>query len=238
MVSFSLATSPRRSGHGSPPFGHAPIVTWAARKGSPDAHAALRWSSRCPGRGVGAGASARHPSGGSRRSFGRPRPGRSGPAERPIQRCTGGSATTLRAGPGGQSPELGPAQAVDEDGGGAGRVGRVTADVAVRGPVNGDRDRRSQLAFRSGARIIGSRGRTSRRRSRRRRPRRRTRWSRRWRGCDGNRPSLSTAANWDTLNCVRRIDCAIEQIKSAQDFQCQVAGPFLGLNLEVIWSRI
>src|SRR5262249_31101038 len=25
-------------GHGSPPFGHAAIVTWAARRGSPDAH--------------------------------------------------------------------------------------------------------------------------------------------------------------------------------------------------------
>ena len=32
---------PASLGHGSPPFGHAPIVAWAARRGSPDAHHTL-----------------------------------------------------------------------------------------------------------------------------------------------------------------------------------------------------
>ena len=41
------------AGHSSPPFGHAAIVAWAARRGSPDAHelntirrAKRAWSSR------------------------------------------------------------------------------------------------------------------------------------------------------------------------------------------------
>jgi hypothetical protein len=33
-----------RFGHGSPPFGHAKIVAWAARRGSPDAHEVVETS--------------------------------------------------------------------------------------------------------------------------------------------------------------------------------------------------
>lgn len=61
----------RHSAHGSPPFGHAAIVAWAARRGAPDAHIVTwpaRWGSAdarsVPGtRGTEGGRSAR-PQGG------------------------------------------------------------------------------------------------------------------------------------------------------------------------------
>jgi len=52
-VRLSAATRFHHAGLGSPPFGHAAIVAWAARRGSPDAHelntirrAKRAWSSR------------------------------------------------------------------------------------------------------------------------------------------------------------------------------------------------